>query len=78
MPSSVLNVLRFGPIRLDELTSRVSEDAAGVASEINMLSEDKVVTVEKEGDGPVTPEEAGSMPYLVKLTSKGLNRFLRS
>jgi hypothetical protein len=77
MPSAVLNVLRFGPIRLDELTSRVSEGPEGVASEINMLSQDNVVTVEKDGDGPVTPEEAGTMPYLVKLTSKGLSHFLR-
>jgi len=77
MSSSILNVLRFGPVRLNELTSRVSEDASGVASEINTLSEDNVVTVTKDADGPVTPEDASTKPYLVRLTSKGLNRFLK-
>lgn len=76
--SSVLDVLRFGPIRLNELTSRVSDDAVEVAKQISRLNADGVVTVaDKNKETTFTPEDAKNASNFVRLTSKGLNRFLR-
>lgn len=62
MRSSIKDVLRFGPAPLSEITARVSQDNVDVASEINQLSRDDLITISREGSAldSVTPEDASS------------------
>ncbi|MHB1865660.1 MAG: hypothetical protein ACYCO5_00535 [Acidobacteriaceae bacterium] len=75
-----LDIVRsFGPMPLDELTARVSSQPAEVAEEINRLTKGDLLQVSDQEGRPVdniTPEQATSAPFLVKLTSKAIKRSL--